>query len=853
MTIPENPNNPFKISTTSNATQKNSYPSSPQTLEETAMHSIQQAKKSRGPKIFQKAINKVVDLLPSPSTFKTMFSSLKEAITKKSDVPKAAPNDYVISLQPPSSQVLASDAVDEAYEVNASFKDLQNGAQIGANQQCRLFVKAVKLLQNPDVRLEIPDRRTLTESLLEIILSSLVPAKIKQAGVESLMALGVNKDQALSNLLAFETQGDQTLEGMKREGVEYLLKMGADKDKALVNLMNWDTKGDASRMQAKVQGAVHLLSLGSNPNGKAEGVSLLDMAVARSEHQLIQTFLEAGCKPVRAYGEPLLAYVEDKESRQALLSKEPELQNYAFEAAMAVHRFALKGQASRLEGLKTAVALGEMQKTSRQFASQLPEEIREEVLEAIENADKRPNTITDDLVNQIKQGRLFAMATDYKTEKGYHAVGIVICGDYLVKCNRGERGADVIAGLTVYRIGNKDALKQALEKFVENQYGTQHDQFGWQFFEKGLNNYLKLIQVGEKRHKDQSIGNCAFASSKLLLEASLLVKGLPQTDVVGNGEFVRASNAAGEGYKTFTAFDREQGIDHLVQAIISLPREPGTLAKMQEWDLLHPAHLLADLMAKLKMPAQQALMDKLIGVVGARPDLFNEQDKLLLQAAQEPLPDRLGRLTTAELKNDRRLLDVVLAKILDRGDFKSLRLLAEKCEGEFLTTAINALPNDLIIDPRVQDILFERVLAEKNTNATLALLMKVKLPSVKIRDLFFELSQSDPDNPEVLNQFESAVGKNPSLWNLLVNQLLAEKADGNNPNLQLLFSFLNIKGTVATYGYLLNEANKRNVSLRLPNLSQIEARMRTESRPADPHLAARFDTYKSLIQNHLEA
>jgi ankyrin repeat protein len=160
------------------------------------------------------------------------------------------------------------------------------------------------------------------------------------------------------------------------------------------------------------------------------------------------------------------------------------------------------------------------------------------------------------LLAVFQKGKIIALSTGWKG----HATGVVIAGNFLIKCNRGE-GANDEPGIRVFVIGNKERLNEALTILIiaRNQTNKKNTKPFQQKIHQILN--LRPAELSYLPHKDQTSENCAWASAKLVLKAlfygQLLTTRLPASS---NEETLIASRIlANEShclYKAWTRKDR---------------------------------------------------------------------------------------------------------------------------------------------------------------------------------------------------------------------------------------------------------------------------------------------------------
>ena len=166
------------------------------------------------------------------------------------------------------------------------------------------------------------------------------------------------------------------------------------------------------------------------------------------------------------------------------------------------------------------------------------------ILDTLQHACQLEKNI-DPFIQQLKQQKTVAIPTIWPG----HSVGIVIDGDLLFKCNRGLRAQHLPAGILVYKINKRENLKGAIEQLVSKQ--SQH------YFENEIDQQLKLQPIDTIYCHDQRVGNCTWASAKLILRTTLYVqllkKGMPPA-------FAQAE--AKKIYKEWSAQDRLSALQH---------------------------------------------------------------------------------------------------------------------------------------------------------------------------------------------------------------------------------------------------------------------------------------------------
>ena len=249
---------------------------------------------------------------------------------------------------------------------------------------------------------------------------------------------------------------------------------------------------------------------------------------------------------------------------------------------MLGHRFGLDGEISDgkqflgFEGFHSFFIFPELVKSLEQYFPPYPKELTEEDINAIKEAFKnswvqhpredptwsQPKKI----VQEIQNNQLVIIPSGYPG----HIVDVVIKGDYLIKCNRGSRFEGTKAGLTVYKIHNKDNLQKAVRLLKFSGFLSKIKNY---FFE-GVDNDLGLEEVDHLDHKDQNVGNCSWASAKAAFRAALYLTFLEK-----GATPEQASVASRAIYKSWTKQDR---LDALKEFIENFPNETQGIFQKQE-------------------------------------------------------------------------------------------------------------------------------------------------------------------------------------------------------------------------------------------------------------------------------
>lgn len=131
-----------------------------------------------------------------------------------------------------------------------------------------------------------------------------------------------------------------------------------------------------------------------------------------------------------------------------------------------------------------------------------------------------------------------------------HAVGIVIFGDSLYKCNRGQ-GSDHEHGIVAYKIGNFQGFDEALFDKLLYALGSSD------FIQIELDTILDLTEIDRFDAAPQTVGNCAWFSAIESVHAILLAEMSEQTSSS------TAANLANSIYKDWLDFDLTYSLSQL--------------------------------------------------------------------------------------------------------------------------------------------------------------------------------------------------------------------------------------------------------------------------------------------------
>lgn len=182
-----------------------------------------------------------------------------------------------------------------------------------------------------------------------------------------------------------------------------------------------------------------------------------------------------------------------------------------------------------------------------------------EVLDTLQHGcELRKTQDVESIMERLAQQQTVAIPTGWMG----HNVGIVIKGDLLFKCNRGERAQHLPAGILVYKIDKPENLREAIEQLFSNESQTTVSNNAQHYFESEMDQKLGLQHIDTIDCHEQSADNCTWASAKLVLRttlyAQLLKKGI-------SPEIAQAKTR--KLYKAWSAQDRLQALQRYSQLV----------------------------------------------------------------------------------------------------------------------------------------------------------------------------------------------------------------------------------------------------------------------------------------------
>lgn len=143
-----------------------------------------------------------------------------------------------------------------------------------------------------------------------------------------------------------------------------------------------------------------------------------------------------------------------------------------------------------------------------------------------------------------------------------HSTGILIQGDVLIKCDRGN---STPPGMHIYKIGNRQALPAVLKKLSQ----LTGSPAGKNYFNHVMDHELKLKEEHYIKTKKQKSGNCSLTSAHLVLRGAIYLKLIQKN--YSHADAVKASH---DIYHAWDLFDRERAIENFLQLIKTQPEHP---------------------------------------------------------------------------------------------------------------------------------------------------------------------------------------------------------------------------------------------------------------------------------------
>lgn len=272
------------------------------------------------------------------------------------------------------------------------------------------------------------------------------------------------------------------------------------------------------------------------------------------------------------------------------------------------HRFALAGESKldnisiKLEGLVDLNAIIQMRNSYREFsdsdiqskqvlsllAGVLDEKYSPDFQKIIADVNSAlsklatpewENAIPDIISN--KDLLLLPVRTVYPTHLNFqeenHSEGVVLFSDKMLKINRG--GSTKTPGIRIYTTYNHvsneiiDATQPLLESYQKPIY--------WEFWDTELDSVLAATEDTIITRKEQTAGNCTWATAKLLIYSAIYgtiyifckSKNIPQETAN-----ILSEKIAEKWYKLFTLDDRNRVVrNYLSKHLDNLPNYPLTL------------------------------------------------------------------------------------------------------------------------------------------------------------------------------------------------------------------------------------------------------------------------------------
>jgi ankyrin repeat protein len=392
----------------------------------------------------------------------------------------------------------------------------------------------------------------------------------------------------------------------------------------------------------------------------SNGISPLDCALMRSDEAIVELLLDKVTSEINLQknGETeysIALYGLDKNPlSKTLLNKLKKRDNGISEwwvnQKLIAHRFGfdltvdiLKQPQIHLEGCYYKIALHQVLESFDKWRLQHKFQPSSSIIldaKDLQSVQKilhkalRPKEIQLDNPSEIS-----AMSTGWEG----HSTGILIYDDILIKCNRGE-GCQNKPGMLIYKIGNRSKLKESISLL------TQPDNQTEEYFYKLIDKNLNLTLIDYIPHREQHAGNCAWASTKLLLKATIFAQILKNAKSPGKPASAQilnihnnAKKAAEEFYRSWFEFDRESAVEEVLKSLKKIDSSPYS----------------PKLKNQMKKIQEQALVEVLNKCITGKDTLhrqkiferiLKEQPQLAVRIAQFKNPEKINLLEQAMIK-----------------------------------------------------------------------------------------------------------------------------------------------------------------------------------------------------------
>jgi len=242
------------------------------------------------------------------------------------------------------------------------------------------------------------------------------------------------------------------------------------------------------------------------------------------------------------------------------LEKHPLLPSFFIYEKMICHRFGSKrtfenkdGLEISLEGFTREFAFKEMQESLHDYISKFPPDpnLPQDFWLQVSKTMSTLLSNTQNLHSALSKWNPDDIIPLMLGWQG-HTTGLAISkrNNLLLKCNRGN-GCGEKPGIEVFEIGDKSKLKNVLKSAVS----YLPSKLGMKYLVDELNQELRLLRVAHLKHKEQSIGNCTWASIKMLLRGVIYL-----TLLTTKGYEQNAESLSLKSYKDWSQADRQMAL-----------------------------------------------------------------------------------------------------------------------------------------------------------------------------------------------------------------------------------------------------------------------------------------------------
>lgn len=401
------------------------------------------------------------------------------------------------------------------------------------------------------------------------------------------------------------------------ETTKLLLEYGANPNH-FNSKRNMTVLCDAIDFNHNIENIKLLLLYGADPNwiSPKGDQPILKKAINLDNAEIVKLLVQYGAKIANSNRSDSIIYATEINRlniAKKLYEMVPEGGEYTHTLRMLVYRFALAEVAKHeYSGYAISVTNKEFVDSAHQFLANNaihPKIDKDKILRSCASS-----LTSNTALEKVDRGEIVSLQTAWASKLSTHSISAAVFkagNDYFfIKGNRGGGRNDDQHNVEIFKIGKPQNLDAAINKIRANENTAD---LGQPYFTKGINDELQLTPYPNSNengisHKAQSMGNCSWASVKLIMEmvtyASLLQNGVNHSD---------AKKIANALYKDFTSFDRKQAIDEF---LIFLEQHRDKLGdeKLKRLGLPTVSELILTLIQDLSILKEHESVEKLLKV-----------------------------------------------------------------------------------------------------------------------------------------------------------------------------------------------------------------------------------------------